>query len=134
MKKLFTLLVVPFVGISLVGNISNAVAQNPEAPPTQGQCFDEDNYIENCWQNVEWLAVSEESDSYIGANTISRQGNAINFDLYFDDMYARYSGNCESQIVAVTRATDVRPDPDNFFSVNALIGPALNLACSIETN
>ena len=54
------------------------------------------------WREIPGTQLSDEvfgdTSSFIGTNTITRNGDAINFDLLnsADDNYARISGNCRT--------------------------------------
>jgi hypothetical protein len=115
-----------------------------QAPPSSGECSVEGFiWVDDCYQNVNWARVPnsrtvvggyDEGYAYIGTNTINRNGDVINFDFASSNGYIRFAGNCQRQVVAITRATDTLVDPTNFQAVEATsnIGKALNMACTLS--
>jgi hypothetical protein len=108
-----------------------------QSPPRNNVgCTTENGWVDNCWQNVKWQKIPNSySDfrggyDYIGINTIVRNGNAINFDFSGDGVYVRYAGNCRTNVLAITRATDSALDPNYSPVGNELRRRALRFACS----
>jgi len=96
--------------------------------------------VENCYRNVTWRMIpgsQQYSDAtgttttYIGTNTIVRNGNLINFDIFIegDVGYMRYEGNCRSSIIRVVRAADVLPSA-TYSPTDDFNRSRLNYACS----
>lgn len=115
-------------------------AQNKIAgrvPPASGKCKTGNGWVDNCWQGVNWQPIPNSySDftggyDYVGANTIARSGDSINFDFYSDGMYVRYGGNCRTNVLAITRATDSLVAPNRYSPAgNETRSRALRFACS----
>ncbi len=110
--------------------------QQQRLPGSSGSCRDEHGWIENCFENVEWQVIPNSySDftgdhSYIGINTLVRNGDSINFDFHHE-VYVRYSANCRTGMMAIIRATDSHVDPDRYTpATNVLRSRALRYACS----
>jgi hypothetical protein len=95
------------------------------------------------WRPVSGTNVSSEMTPdpaflYVGANTITRKGDVINFDIDLEGEYVRYSANCSTGMMTriirgsvvngqIVEATRVRED---YFPANEFQQLALNNACS----
>lgn len=112
-------------------------------PSPSGGCRRERGgpWVERCYQGVNWKPVPgsrknvggyDEGYTYIGSNTIIRNGNAITFDSFAQGGFLRYSANCRSRMYAIVAASDAMVDPSNFQPVNDYIGRSLGYACSIS--
>lgn len=115
----------------------SAQSKQKDTPPTRGECKTKDGWVRNCWQDVKWQQIPNSySDftggyDYVGINTISRVGDAINFDFYSDGAYIRYAGNCRANVLAITKASDTLVAPDKYSPAsNELRRRALSFACS----
>ncbi len=111
-------------------------------PSLNGRCRDHNSvWIENCYKGVQWEKTSnsrhfmggyDEGYTWVGTNTISRNGNAINFDFRSSAGYIRYSANCKTRVYAIILASDAFVNPNAYRPVNDYIGQALDYACSIS--
>ncbi len=107
------------------------------SPPTSGSCETPQGTIENCWQGVVWEAIPNSYSefaggyAYVGKNTIVRRGNVINFDFYGNGGYVRYSANCRTGVLAITKSSgNVFVDPNRYERVNDYQRLGLNFACA----
>lgn len=74
----------------------------------------------------------------VGINTISRNGDAINFDVNANGKYVRYSGNCQRELLSRIKVgdvengqvTDTMPVNENYFKANRFQEPVLDYACT----
>ncbi|MEQ9621310.1 GerMN domain-containing protein [Coleofasciculus chthonoplastes] len=74
----------------------------------------------------------------VGINTISRNGDAINFDVNANGKYVRYSGNCQRELLSRIKVGDVENGQvtdtisvnENYFKANRFQEPVLDYACS----
>ncbi len=74
----------------------------------------------------------------VGINTISRNGNAINFDVNANGKYVRYSGNCQRELLSRIKIGDVQNGQvtdtisvdENYFNADRFQEPVLDYACS----
>jgi hypothetical protein len=74
----------------------------------------------------------------VGINTISRNGNAINFDVNANGKYVRYSGNCQRELLSRIKIGDVQNGQvtdtisvdENYFKADRFQEPLLDYACS----
>lgn len=74
----------------------------------------------------------------VGINTISRNGDAINFDVNANGKYVRYSGNCQRELLSRIKVgdvengqvTDTMSVDENYFKANRFQEPVLNYACT----
>jgi hypothetical protein len=113
-----------------------------DRPSPNGGCWNHRGvWIENCFQGVQWEQVPnsrtfvggyDKGYSWVGINTISRNGGAINFDLIGQSMYTRFSANCNTRVYAIILASDSFVDPNAYSPVNEYVGQALDFACSIS--
>jgi hypothetical protein len=113
-----------------------------DRPSPNGGCWNHRGvWIENCFQGVQWEQVPnsrtfvggyDEGYSWVGINTISRNGGAINFDFIGQSMYTRFSANCNTRVYAIILASDSFVDPNAYSPVNEYVGQALDFACSIS--
>jgi hypothetical protein len=111
-----------------------------QRPSPNGSCLNyRSTFIENCYQRVQWekipnsgvfLGGYDEGHAWVGLNTISRNGDAINFDFTGQGAYIRYSANCRTRVAAIVLASDSYVDPNNYSPVNEYIGQASDFACS----
>ncbi|AMA07987.1 hypothetical protein [Picosynechococcus sp. PCC 73109] len=113
-----------------------------EPPPPKGSC----NYprvLPNCHENVQWKNLGSPArnvyhfgDSiyqWVGINTISRNGDAINFDHYDDfAQYSRLSANCKTRVYTIILTSEYGVEPDSYYPVGDFWGRALDFACSIS--
>jgi len=143
---LFLLAILPF-GLQSVKSMEKSrpttIAQL-RPPPPSGGCRKESMdspRMEQCYQGVRWIAVPnsrtfvggyDEGYQWIGANTITRRGDVINYDWTGQGVYIRYNANCRSRMLAIVAASDAMVDPSNFQPVNDYIGRSLAYACSIS--
>jgi len=113
-----------------------------DSPSPDGGCQNHRGvWVENCFQGVQWEEVPNsrtfvggynEGYSWIGTNTISRNGDAVNFDFFGTGGYIRYSANCNTRVYATVLASDSLVDPNAYSPVNEYIGQALDFACSVS--
>ncbi len=117
------------------------LAQENRPSPNGGCQNHRGVWTENCFEGVEWEQVPnsktfvggyDEGYAWIGTNTISRSGDAINFDFSSTGGYVRYSANCNTRVYATILASDSFIDPNAYSPVNEYIGQALDFACSIS--
>lgn len=112
-------------------------------PSPSGGCRREHGgpWVEQCYQGVRWIAVPnsrtfmggyDEGYQWIGANTITRRGDGINYDWTGQGVYIRYNGNCRTRVYAIVAASDAMVAPSNFQLVNDYIRRGLTYACSIS--
>jgi hypothetical protein len=71
----------------------------------------------SCWDDViwevigkfpgQWPMINSEEIIYRGLNSIVRNGDSINYDVYSShDGYARYSANCKTYDVSIIRTAN----------------------------
>ncbi len=111
-----------------------------ERPSPDGVCQNHHGvWVDNCFQGVQWEQVPDsrtfvggydEGYSWVGINTISRNGDAINFDFISQSTYARFSANCNTRVYTTILASDSFVDPNAYSPVNEYVGQALDFACS----
>jgi hypothetical protein len=67
---------------------------------------------------------------YLGINTIVRNGDLINFDIFVegDVGYLRFEGNCRNSTIRIIRASDALPSA-TYSPTNANNGESLRYAC-----
>lgn len=80
----------------------------------QNACFDDLNVDGVIWQPIEGTRsnpsgiINNTTGPWeVGLNTITRNGNAINFDVNANSKYVRYSGNCQRDVLARIRIGDI---------------------------
>jgi hypothetical protein len=74
----------------------------------------------------------------VGLNTISRNGDAINFDVNANGKYVRYSGNCQRELLSRIKIGDVENGQvsdiisvnENYFKADRFQEPVLDYACT----
>lgn len=81
----------------------------------QNTCFDDLNLDGVIWQPIKATRsnpsglINNTSEPWeVGLNTITRSGNAINFDVNANSKYVRYSANCQRDVLARIRIGDVQ--------------------------
>ncbi len=146
-----------FISSSLFWNISSqATWANPQSsegeeilvaqinrPSPNGICKDHNFvWIENCYEGVQWeklpnsrhfMGGYDEGYKWVGTNTISRNGDAINFDFRSSAGYRRFSANCKTRVAALILETDYIADPYTYRPVGSFgIDQALDYVCSIS--
>jgi hypothetical protein len=153
-KKLSTKVVIDFFGALGVFAASTVLCKpvlsqvnTPSFEPSpSGACLMpeqnsfEERWNEDCYQDVQWERIPgsrtmiggyDEGFAYIGINTIARNRESINFDFIASSGYIRFSGNCQTHVYAIIRATDTQPDLYNYMQANGVIKSAFSMACSL---
>jgi len=119
-----------------------------------GNCFKDMSGKNACLNSIDgvvWRPVPETKASSggelgqvdtqpweVGINTISRNGNAINFDVNANGKYVRYSGNCQRELLSRIKigdvengqVTDTMSVNENYFKANRFQEPVLDYACT----
>jgi hypothetical protein len=150
MQRLYWFLLLLLVGSSI--GIARAQTKEKPRPVTiaqlsppspSGGCRRERSgpWVERCYQGVKWKSVPgsrtivggyDEGYTWLGSNSIIRNGNAIIFDIIAQGGFVRYHANCRSRMFAIVAASDAMVDPSNFQPVNDYIGRSLAYACFIS--
>lgn len=140
--------------LSVVSSIGLAKAESMEqsqpitiaqlsSPSPSGGCRRERGgpWVERCYQGVKWKSVPgsrtilggyDEGYTWLGSNTIVRDGSTITFDSFALGGFVRYRADCRSRVYSIVAASDAFVDPINFRPVNDFIGRTLSYACSIS--
>jgi hypothetical protein len=115
-----------------------------EPPSPSGSCLNQSSaMIQDCYEEVQWENLGSPARNvyhlgdyiyqWVGINTISRNGDAINFDHYDDFAgYVRLSANCRTRVYSTVLASNHGVDPDNYHPVGDFWGRALDFACSVS--
>ncbi|WP_157096810.1 hypothetical protein [Picosynechococcus sp. PCC 8807] len=132
-EAVFATLKLPVTGEKLLFQV--------EPPPSKGSC----NYprvLPNCHENVQWKNLGSPARNvyhfgdyiyqWVGINTISRNGDAINFDHHDGGFagYSRISANCKTRVYAIILASHY--GSSSYDPVGDFWGRALDFACSIS--
>ena len=110
---------------------SSPISQSPAGTPLSSSCSAVGSRVPNsCWDDIVWNSVgtlpaqwpftgSQEVIS-IGANSIVRNGDSVNYDLRSShDGEARYAGNCRNYSVSIIRTPEDNP-LEGIYSTNFL--------------
>jgi len=118
------------------------IAQLSPPSPSGGCRRERDGpWVERCYQGIKWRPVPgsrtivggyDEGYTWLGRNTIIRNGSAITFDSFAQGGFLRYRANCRSRVYSIVAASDAMVDPSNFQPVNDYVGRTLSYACSIS--